>query len=164
MPGPWITTSDLLQRVADALGTDVSQLPTRWTDLCADANTSATNDVSQLLMGLGYTQAQIDAWDSVTVYARDLGTFWALTRGGAGGEAYSDKALKSLDRREELRGMTTLMIGGVAVAPPTNASAVGGVSSGDSAAAAALARQYDRQGFGPHAGYVSLSGGGADSI
>ena len=164
MPGPWITTTDLLQRIADALGTTTDQLPGRWTEVCSDANASATNDITQLLMGLGYTQGQIDAWDSVGVYARDLGTFWALVRGGAGGESYSDKSLKALDRRDELRGMTTLMIGGVAVAPPTNATAAGGISNGRSTAAEFLARQYDRQGYGPHAGAWDIVGGGADSI
>ena len=164
MPGPWIQASDVLQRVADALGTDITQLPERWNGICSDANLSATNDITQLLMGLGYTQGQIDSWDSVTVYARDLGTFWALTRGGLGGETYSDKALKSLDRRDELRGMTTLMISGIAVAPPTNATAAGGVSTGCSDAVRYASRDYERHGYGPHAGYMDISDSGADSM
>lgn len=141
--GPYITDDDLKDAVAAALGVSPSSaLPAIWDDLIPNANTSATNDIATALMGKGYTSSQVASWDEVESYARDLGTFWALTR-GAGLGNYSAPLLKSLDRREELKLLAFIIIDGEAVAPAVpNAAAVGGISSGTNTTGATTLCDY----------------------
>src|SRR6185312_7141103 len=113
-----------------------------------NANRSATDDIYSRLGMQGFLAPTIASWDAAQDYARDQGTFWALTR-AAGLGGYSAPQLKTLDRREELDKKTVLFVDGVAIAPVVGASQVGGITHGTSTPAHDSARHFNR-----------LSGGG----
>ncbi len=141
--GPYITDAQLKEAVAAALGTTAADLAAdQWDPIIAGANFSAANDIVQALTLLGHSVTNIDAWDQAADFNRDLGTFWALAR-GAGLGAYNAPQLKALDRRDELRKMTALIIGGVPVAPTPNETTVGGITHGQTGIAARLNAEFD---------------------
>lgn len=140
----YISDPELTAAVKAALGVQpADSLSGEWAEVIRDAAITASNDINQSLLSIGHTQDTIAAWDSVRDFARDLGTFWALTR-GAGLGGYSAPQLKNYDRRDDLRKLTVLVVGGVPVAPVSQASAVGGISHGRSKAAESAACRFDR--------------------
>lgn len=144
--GPYITDAELKDSVASALGVyPSSDLSAEWDSIISAANKSAANDIVQALMALSYSISDIENWDQIQDFNRDLGTFWSLTRGSGLGN-YPAQQLESLDRRDELRKLTLIMVSGVGVAAPApNTSAVGGISSGHSTAGRQAGWHYDRE-------------------
>ena len=58
-------------------------------------------DVSNLLRGRGYTDAQLDGWDDRVSYNLDQSLFWAYIEGGGPAEQ-SERDVKELDHRKQL--------------------------------------------------------------
>ncbi len=129
--GPWIADGEMRQVIADALKKSVDDLPDYWHRIAVESNRAAADDITQILVGRGYTQGQIDGWDYRQVFNRDLGLFWALTKGG-GLADYSDLHIKKLDRREELKALTVLIDGNPVTPGAINTfGAAGGMISED---------------------------------
>lgn len=98
-----VLVADVKQRVADALKVPgVSDLATWWNGICTAALASAEADVQGVLVGRGYTVDQVDDWPGGVATVSDLALFWALTNAGVL-EAFDDKFVKALDRREQLK-------------------------------------------------------------
>lgn len=129
MAGPWITNDQLKQSVADILKKDVATLAAYWTSFIASANQDAANDITSILMGKGFTQAQINAWDNRVTYNNDIALYLALVKGGALAD-YDQTTIDKLDRRKMLTEAGAIMINGEIVSPggaDTGAGAAGGV-------------------------------------
>lgn len=123
MPGPWITDETLKQALADILKKSAGDLSDYWDRIITDANQSATDDITYRLMARGYSVSQIDQWDQRVTFNRDIGLFWALTRGGGLGD-YSDLWINKLDRRKELETVA-LFAGGTVILPGAEADGGG---------------------------------------
>lgn len=101
MAGPWISESELKSKLADTMSTTVDELVSKWDGIITDAIDSAVEDIVGALTERGYTDAQINSWSRAKEFNRDIGIFWALTRGG-GLANYTDQHIAKLDRRKEL--------------------------------------------------------------
>lgn len=62
----------------------------------------AYRDIADILLGRGYTIAQIDAWDSAKTYNQQLALYWTIILGGVTHD-YDEDYLNQLDRREDLK-------------------------------------------------------------
>lgn len=113
---PWITAPELKQRLADVLSKGVSDLDPKWDSIVGDAVISASNTVTELVTARGFSVTQVAAWDQVKDFTKDIGIYWCLIRGGALGN-YSDQFVKAFDRRDELRKLEAIIIGGVPTTP-----------------------------------------------
>lgn len=129
MAGPWSTEGDVKQLIADTLVKDVGEIPLRWSRLAHDANIDAANDITEILLGKGYTQAQIDSWDARQTYNRDIAAHLALVKGGACND-YNQTTIDKLDRRKMLRELVGLMINGTLVIPGASDDTGNGVGIG----------------------------------
>lgn len=117
MPGPYVTTTELLQGVADVLKVaDPADLEGYYARIVPDAIGRAYQDVLAALLGRGYTLPQVDAWGSNAVYNRDIALFWTLTLAGGLGP-YTDQQIAKLDRRKELERITLTDAGGNVLTP-----------------------------------------------
>lgn len=128
MAGPWYTLAELKQDVADILKeSSVDNLQPYWTLQCTKALNTAYGDIAQILRGRGYTAAQLDAWDFRAEYNRQQALFWLFTETSLG-IGYDDKEINKMDRREELREDTALLINGEPEKPAgdSDTSGVGG--------------------------------------
>jgi hypothetical protein len=127
--GPWIDDTVILKAIAGRLSKAVADLePDIYLALAHKANLDATADLATIMLDLGYTPAQLDSWDYVAVYAERLAIYFAFNTPPLNEPGVT--AEKSLDCRDQLRKLTSIIIGGVAVAPAIGASAVGGVGVG----------------------------------
>lgn len=126
MPGPYLTTAAVLQRIADFLHKEVSELNPRWGRVAETANRKAHADIERILLGRGYTQAQVDGWAHRQSYSEDQALYWA-GKLGSGLASYDQQAVDAFDHRKELSELSTIIIGGVAVAPP-GTTEVGGIA------------------------------------
>ncbi len=127
--GPWYTLEELMQAVADRLKeSSVDGLEPYWERTCADAIQTGYGDVVRILLGKGYTMAQLDAWDDRRDFTRQQSLFWLMTESSLG-SGYDDKEIDKLDRRKELTEAVTIQINGEAVAPASTSGA-GGVGGG----------------------------------
>lgn len=100
---PFLTDDDLKGSVKAFLKVKASEaLPTYWDEIITRSNDSAYQDIVGVLLGRGYTMSQISTWDRREEFNRDIGMFWALTR-GMGAHDYSDIHIMKLDRRKELQ-------------------------------------------------------------
>lgn len=149
MSGPWIPDATLEEDVAASMMLDsTSLLGSRWTDtIIPAANIAAAADLTAFLCGLGYTTAQVDAWDDRVEANRRLGLLYALQRGNPLGKIDADMA-KNLDPREPIRQQGSVNISGVPTSPTAASSQVGGIVSGQVAAFASLtSNRYPRCGW-----------------
>lgn len=110
MPLPTITTDDILADVAAALKYDPTALPEFWSELAERGHSSAQGVIKSTLLARGFTLDQVNNWDRLEEFERDLSLFWTLSRGGAYG-AVSPEFLKTLDRREELKTVLVAVSG-----------------------------------------------------
>jgi hypothetical protein len=104
---PWITDDELKSALMAWM--KVVTLPEYWDTIINRSNITAWKDIQGILLARGFLMSQIDSWDRREEFLRDLGMYWALTR-GAGAHDYSDAMINKLDRREELRTLV-LQIG-----------------------------------------------------
>lgn len=123
-----VTSGQLKTAVAAALKVAEASLPSYWDTLVGEALLVAQNNVYSALLGRGYTQAQVEAWDMLDATWKDLGVFWALTKGGAL-SAFDRKFIEAIDHREMLKNVL-LYVDGVWVAPRTESGAPGVPSTG----------------------------------
>lgn len=107
--------TDVLADLADVLKQAAADLPDHWGRIVPRAHASAVQEIYGRLLNRGFTAAQVDAWDRVEEFERDLSLYWCLVRGGAYGQI-DEAALKALDRRKELDAVL-LFINGVWVKP-----------------------------------------------
>lgn len=128
MPGPWITDAELKQLVADTLKKDVGTLTVYWDGHVTRGNRDAAADITSILMGKGFTTAQIDGWDNRVTYNSDIALYLALVKGGALAE-YDQTTIDKLDRRPMLTAANSIMINGQVVQPGDSTSG-GGAAGG----------------------------------
>lgn len=119
----FIIDAVLLDHVKGLLTVATLDLDTPWTGIAHFANLAAYGQIRNALLKRGFSIAQVDAWDDGAEYQLDLGTFWALTKGGCTKD-YDAKFIASLDRRKELPTVYVTR-GGVPVVPATPRVAVG---------------------------------------
>jgi hypothetical protein len=117
VPGPWTNKAEVLQDLADTLQVaDPAALEPRWVRLVEDAIPDAYRDILAVLVGRGYTPAQLDAWDSRQAVSRDQTRYVALTRGGGLGE-YGDRVIEKFNRLKWLQTATLLDDAGNPIIP-----------------------------------------------
>lgn len=111
------TTSQLKARVAAQLKKASTELADYWDTIVEDALNAAYNEIVTVLSSRGYSSAQIADWDRGGEFEKDIGLFWALTK-GAGLTGEDDRWINKLDRRKELETVS-VTIDGEVVDPAT---------------------------------------------
>jgi hypothetical protein len=97
--------SNLLQLANDA------DLPEQYGEtIIEDSRRAANQEIYSVLLGRGYSDAQIEDWDRGIEFERDLALFWCLVKGGA--LVIEDTRMRALDRRKELQEVS-VTVGGV---------------------------------------------------
>jgi hypothetical protein len=136
----WTTEDAVRQRVANKLNKDPSLpntdhrgLVAKWDTIIPAAITRAEVDFRNLLVGRGFTSAQLDQWDDRAQYSEDQSFYYSITDGASQDEVAD--SVKRYDRVSMLMKVPaetplTLMIGGTLTAPggQGGAAAVGGGS------------------------------------
>jgi hypothetical protein len=122
------SVDDVRIAVADSLKLPGPEaLQEHWRGTCSAALASAESDVRTALLDRGFSLEQIAAWPALDAWTRDQALYWALVR-GAGTEAFDDKFVKLLDRREAL---TTVIVTGPDPEGREVVTAGGGVGHGE---------------------------------
>lgn len=145
MPGPWLTNLEVKAAIAKRLGKAVADLEDWADEVAAQANLDTTADITTIMLGLGYTIAQVDDWDFVETYAMRLALWYAFNQPPLRTDM-GEAAEKPNDPREALRTMTAIVIDGEAVTPPDDPT-VGGITSGTLTAPAALSEELREDWF-----------------
>jgi hypothetical protein len=133
MAGPYVSSATIKTKLADRLHKLEADLDARWDSIITDSIAAAYRDIRARMMNptLGYTQAQLDAWDDRVSYSVDQTLFWCFVN-GAGLDGYSDQDYSKLDHRKELENPGfTMFSGGVIVEPGIIAAGNGSIYSGD---------------------------------
>ena len=115
MAGPYISSGELKQAIADRLGYNVDELPSHWDRLANECVEQGYRDCAAVLSAQGYTQAQIDAWDDRKLYNRLQGVFRAMVA-GATLTGFDWNVIKEMDQRETLKTLS-ITTNGVQVYP-----------------------------------------------
>lgn len=104
----FVTDAAMQEHLKSALHLTTADKPTAYyVALASKANKNAYHTILNILIGRGYTKAQIDAWPGGASFQEDLGVFWAMVKGGAANPSeYDATLLKLLDRRAELAEVT----------------------------------------------------------
>lgn len=115
----YTTDTDIRDSVAGALGLGTgSSLPTHWTArLITIANARGYYTLRSVMLGRGYSSAQIDAWERATDWNDRLGVLYAFLEARKSGAQIGgnlDQELK--DALAELKG-DSVVVGGVVVEP-----------------------------------------------
>jgi hypothetical protein len=130
----FLTDDDIGDAIATGFGKDRTALyaeNSAWATRAANGNTTAKNELTGNAVALGYTAAQLEAWDYVQDFQRDIARYWALT--GAEALATVDSPLlKALNRLPEAVAMMEggLMIGGILTQPGPDPNRAGAGRSG----------------------------------
>lgn len=98
---PFLTDSQLKQHLADLLREDVAELPDAWDSVISAANVTAQMAINSALGALGFSPAQVAAWDGLAAYNRSLGLFFAMNDGAVLID-FPQERIDALDRRKEL--------------------------------------------------------------
>lgn len=127
MAGPWVTSAELQQAVADDLHKgDKSALRARWVAICDRSVVRGYRDIYTRLVAKGYTPEQLDVWDDRKSFTMDQALFWAFVE-GSGLADYSDRDYNKLDHRKELADDSfAIMISGQVVLPGLSSQGIGG--------------------------------------
>lgn len=144
MAGPWITTDQLLEAIADEITKPVDELAGYWTTRAQRAVQLGYSDLKNVLLLRGYTQEQLDAWDDREAYSIDQSLYRVMRRADA--VAGNRNNYDDLDHRKELAEATAISISGDAVAPPGNTE-VGGLSYGTLDAMDTTSEDFDPMGL-----------------
>ncbi len=102
----WITDAELKTAIAGALGVASSaELPAHiGTNLVTVANGKAYKKLRAVLMGRGFTAAQLDDWEARTEWNTRLGVLYALLEASKRGEAYPTQLMEDYKQAlEELK-------------------------------------------------------------
>lgn len=124
----FLTNAQLKSKVAAALKQTPAGLDSYWDDIIRDANVAAYQDIVGGMLARGFTKAQIDDWDRGAEFQGLIGTFHALTIGGAL-DSFSDAQINKMDRRGDLKTVQ-VFISGEWVKPTNTASGPGMCGSG----------------------------------
>jgi hypothetical protein len=124
----FVTDAQVKTSVAAALHKAAADLDSFWSDLITDANTAAYDQISSRFINLGYSQAQIDAWDRGATFQKFLARYQALIDGAGDRDDVGEWAKQLEYWRGLLDGLTSLDDGG-AVSNPT-ADPTGNVGHG----------------------------------
>jgi len=132
---PYTTDTDIRDSVAGALGLGTgSSLPTHWTArLITTANNRGYYALRSVMLGRGYSAAQLDAWERAEDWNDRLGVLYAFLEARKSGAQIGgnlDQELK--DALAELKG-DAVVIAGEVVAPAGVAPGV--IGFGDDATA-----------------------------
>ena len=118
----FVLDAHVKQSVAGALHKPAGDLDSFWSDIIADANAAAYDQIVGHFVLLGYTQAQIDAWDSGITFQKFLARYQALID-GAGDRTEVGEWRKELDYwRGLLENVTSIDTSGAVVDPTQDAA------------------------------------------
>ncbi len=150
VPGPYITTDQLLDFVAGTIHVPVVDLPVDFDGLAQNAVAISYTDLLGIYCLKAYTIAQLDSSDQAVPYSLSQGLF----RLGQSVREWGNVPppnYESYDLRKVLAeaGQPVLTVAGVALAPSSAASAIGGISTGRQAGYAASNAAFNaRWGYG----------------
>lgn len=120
MPYP-VSDATIKAELKDSLGIDAYR-DTGWDAIIARSNIAAQNAIRGALIGRGFNDDQVNAWDRAEEFNVDIALFWALYKKGVSSE---DDTLATrfaaLDRRAEL-ATVDVTVGGVVQQPSSGNS------------------------------------------
>lgn len=112
--------------VAAALGKEPVDLESKWATLIADANTAAYDLICHRFILIGYSQAEIDAWDRGATFNKFLARYQALIDGAGDRETVGEWRAELNHWRSKFEEITTLDDGGKVVEPTTDSQSTVG--------------------------------------
>lgn len=113
----FLTDALAKQALADVLKKNSATWQPYWDTIYPKAHSWAYYTILNALAAQGYTKTQIDSWDYGDEFETDLFLWRALSRAEALDGNTTDRLLETLDRREDLKEMQGLLIGGEWTAP-----------------------------------------------
>lgn len=116
------TDAQIKTSVAAALHTAAASLDSFWTDVITDANVAAYDQICHRFITLGYSQAQIDAWDRGATFNKFLARYQALIDGSGDKDAVGEFRRELDYWRGKLDEITTLDDGGATTDPAADAA------------------------------------------
>lgn len=120
---PYITDSVLRDAVAGALGlASASDLPLHWTvRLISSANTRAYNKLREVLIGRGFTAAQVAAWEGAANWNERLGVIYSFLDARKSGAEIGGNLDSELEAAlEELKTISLVIDDEVVLPTPAN--------------------------------------------
>lgn len=89
----------------------LDDIPDFITDNITEYNQKAYNEIIAVLIGRGYTPAQIAGWDRGAEFNLDIATYWAISNAGVT-EEFDTEEMNKLNRIAEL-ATVVITVGGV---------------------------------------------------
>lgn len=100
---PQIDQPTLLQAVADSMQLkSVTLLGPQWGNICTMAVDDGYKDIATIMIGKGYSETDVLAWDRLTSFHRLQSLYYAFVH-GAGLHNFDDRWVNKLDQRDALR-------------------------------------------------------------
>jgi hypothetical protein len=98
----WITNNTLMVQVAARLGLqNAAALPEHWSQIIPDANDTAYNEIVGILVGRGFSLAQVNQFDNIQNWNRTIALGYAFQEAALRGDQYQqvpiDKMMKLLE-------------------------------------------------------------------
>jgi hypothetical protein len=120
----YTTVTQIVQDIADALkAVNVAALPANWTNVAAEAQIAAYQDIVGRLLARGFTLAQITAWDRGIEFERAISKYYAFSSPQGAGK-FDYETMRIWDRRKEL-DIVQVFTAGVFVSPGSTPGTVG---------------------------------------
>lgn len=111
---PFKTNAEIKTGLSAAIHkTSATISATVWDDIISSANTAAYWLICEKLLKLGYSQAQIDAWDGGPIYQEFLARYQALIDGGGDKDSVGEWRRELDYWRKKLEDLTEISDGGV---------------------------------------------------
>jgi hypothetical protein len=73
----WVTTDEVIRKVAHMLGQAAEDIAARHLVTCADANERAHAEFRAVLASMRYAAADVELWSLRRIYARDQAAYYA---------------------------------------------------------------------------------------
>lgn len=103
-----LTAANIKTKLAAFLKMAEADLESFWDGLITEALANANNMIQQVLIGeLGFTAAQVAAWDNLDLYVKDMSFYYIFT-GQEGWGGQDPDLVKQWDRRGDLRKIAML--------------------------------------------------------
>lgn len=113
----WITDADAKASVASVLKfASAASLPSHWALQVAEANEEAYQYIRRVLVGRGFTAAQLDLWDERRVYNRRVMLCTLFETGGLPDD-YNGVSLDRVCKAREELATCNVLIAGEQAAP-----------------------------------------------
>lgn len=129
MAGPYVSDTTVLASIARCLNKDPADLEEPYPSIARECASDANADLMTIMTGIGYTPAQVDAWDFGAVYTKRLALFFAFNTPPLRDREKGGSRDDIMDCRDQLRTLSAIVVNGAAVAPTAGGSEVGGISS-----------------------------------